>query len=496
MNVKGLIISIFIAIISGFNLVAQDVNFMLYSNTSLNVNPAIISASDYMKISASYKNKNYINDVNAQSAYIALSRPLYKNNERFGGFGFSILSDKGGNTQQLSYDGITGAYAHEVQLTSWSRLSLGLQAAYFVKRIDTKEFTTGSQWINGIGYDPGSANGEQFEKQTTGNFTLSSGLFWYIPNDDRSIKAYLGFSMFNLIKPKYSFFGTEQAEPFKYVINSGYEVYKKGSFTIKPQALYYNSFYQNHYVVGSKWTYLFNMSQSKRMISSGSIDLITNYIVNDGLAVGMQVNQPNFSFAIGYGFAYDFTGSYTPQKGTIEVSFSFKKSLFRDVKNTKIASDERYYQGQQRDLVFKTPAAEQDEKETEVNKVKDIKKEIKKESSKEIKFKLQKDFQFGFNEAKLNDEAKAYIDDIVLLLSENEMLNIEIIGHTDNVGSREANQIISEQRANVVKQYLIEKGIDEKRIKTRGDADKNPLYSNDTKEHRSRNRRVEFIIYY
>lgn len=498
MRIKGIILWIYISLVATFNIKAQDVNFMLYSNTSFNVNPGIISASDNLKVSSNYKNINYINDVSMQSAYISVSRPLYKNNNRFGGFGFSYLSDKSGDIQQLSYEGLTGAYAHEIQLTSWSRLSLGLQAAYFMKKIDTKEFTTGSQWIDGVGYDPTSINGEVFEKQTTGSFTLSSGLFWYIPNKDRSTKAYVGFAMYNLTKPKYSFFGAEFADPFKYVANAGYEVYKEDRFSIMPQILYYNSFNQHNWTIGSKWTYQFDVEKDSWLFTSGSIDLITDYKVNDGIAVGVLVNQPDFSFGIAYGFANNISQEYTPEKGAVEISFSFKKSLFREPAKKIVVSDGDYYQGQSRELIFKTPEAKEAEKENtvEIEKEKDIKKDIKRESSKEIKFKLEKDFQFGFNTAELNEEAKVYINDIVLLLSENDMLKIEIIGHTDNVGTREANQNISEKRAEIVKQYLLEKGVSENKIKTRGEADKYPLNDNDTKENRSKNRRVEFIIYY
>jgi type IX secretion system PorP/SprF family membrane protein len=498
MKIRKIIISIYILITIGFSAFSQDINFMMYSNTSLNVNPALISSSDDFKISGSYKNINYINDVTAQSTYIMITRPLYKNDKRFGGFGFSVLSDKGGNIQQLSYQGITGAYAHEIQLTSWSRLSLGLQASYLMKKIDTKEFSTGSQWVEGVGFDPNSTNGEEFDRLTVGNFSLSSGLYWYIPNSDRTTKAYLGFSMFNLTKPTYSFFGAEQEEPFKYVVNAGYEVYKKNRFSVTPQVLYYNSYNRNNWIIGSKWTYQFNVIKESWMFSSGSLDIITDYKLQDGLAIGVQVNQPSFSFGIGYGFANDLNGAYTPEKGTVEISFSIKKSLFREPRK-KIVADDIYYQGQDRKLVFKTPEAKLEvEKENVVvkQKVKDVKKEIRRETSKEIKFKLEKDFQFGFNEAELNNEAKAYINDIVLLLSENEMLYIEVIGHTDNVGAKEANQEISEKRAEIVKGYLMEKRIESNRIKTSGEADKYPLNNNDTKENRSKNRRVEFVIYY
>lgn len=473
---------------------AQNVNFMMNSNTSLNLNPAIISASDDFRVGVNYRNKEYVNSIDAQSTFLMLLRPLYKDKKRFGGFGFSVSSDKTGDTQQLSNERISGAYAHEVQLTSWSRLSLGIQAAYFMKKIDSQQFSTGSQWVDGVGYDPTAVNGEEFESFTTGNFTLSSGLFWYIPNEDRTVKFYLGLAMFNLNKPKYSFFGAEQSEPFKYVANTGYEVYRKNGFTITPQVLYYNSYYEHNLTIGSKWSYQFKLMNNNSLFSSGSVDLITNYNLHESVAIGIQVNQPGYSFGIGYGFVDYFTENYTLEKGIVEISFSYKKPLLRTPAKKPVALDIDYPQGNLRDIVFSKPETKNNIVEKE--KPKDIKKEIKRESDKEIKFKLEKDFQFGFNKAELNKEAEVYINDIVLLLSENEMLKIEIIGHTDNVGTREANQKISEQRAEIVSKSLVEKGITISRIKTSGMADKQALFQNDTDENRSKNRRVEFIIYY
>lgn len=491
-----LIILLNILLLAFFESESQDLNFMMYSSTSLNVNPAMIATTDYFTFGGNYRNKTYINDVNSQSAFIMLSRPLYKNNKRYGGFGFSALSDQGGDTQQLACEGLSGAYAHEVQLTSWSRLSLGLQAAYLMKKIDTRQFSTGSQWIDGVGYDPTAGNGEEFESQTTGSFTLSSGLYWYIPNDDKSVKFYLGFAMYNLTKPKYSFFGTEQAEPFKYIVNTGYELYRQGKFTIMPQILYYNSYYQHNITVGAKWSCQYKGLKDSWLFSAGSIDLISDYKLNEGLAVGLLVNQPGFTFGIAYGFTNNFTNDYTPEKGIVEISFSVKKLLFKEASKRPVVSDADYPREQARRFTFNKLEIKETEHLVEKNEVKDVKKEINKETDSTIKFKLEKDFQFGFNMAELNNEAKAYINDIVILLSENEMLNIEIIGHTDNVGTRTANQKISEKRAEVVKKYLVEKGIGENRIKTKGMADKQPASDNDTEVNRAKNRRVEFIIYY
>ncbi|HPD33485.1 MAG TPA: OmpA family protein [Candidatus Kapabacteria bacterium] len=73
-------------------------------------------------------------------------------------------------------------------------------------------------------------------------------------------------------------------------------------------------------------------------------------------------------------------------------------------------------------------------------------------------------------------------------------IKILIEGHTDNVGSLEANQILSEKRAEAVKQYLIKRGISPDRIQTVGYGELKPLASNSTTFGRQLNRRTEIVI--
>src|SRR5690606_39456412 len=73
-------------------------------------------------------------------------------------------------------------------------------------------------------------------------------------------------------------------------------------------------------------------------------------------------------------------------------------------------------------------------------------------------------------------------------------LKIEIQGHTDDVGGREFNLELSERRAESVKRYLVEKGIDESRIKTSGFGPDRPIDPAKTSKARAKNRRIEFKV--
>ncbi|MDN5203775.1 OmpA family protein [Fulvivirgaceae bacterium BMA10] len=86
------------------------------------------------------------------------------------------------------------------------------------------------------------------------------------------------------------------------------------------------------------------------------------------------------------------------------------------------------------------------------------------------------------------------LDKVVEMLQENPALEIELAGHTDNRGSAKLNLELSNQRVEAVKKYLVDKGIETKRILGRGYGGTKPIASNSNEESRKLNRRVEFTI--
>ena len=101
---------------------------------------------------------------------------------------------------------------------------------------------------------------------------------------------------------------------------------------------------------------------------------------------------------------------------------------------------------------------------------------------------------FNTGSAQIKPESHGVIKEIASALKENPDVKIDIIGHTDNTGNAAANQKLSEQRAEAVKQYLNKTfGIDAGRITTSGKGSTQPLAGNTTSEGKAQNRRVEFV---
>ncbi len=94
----------------------------------------------------------------------------------------------------------------------------------------------------------------------------------------------------------------------------------------------------------------------------------------------------------------------------------------------------------------------------------------------------------------LVDSAYAELDNVYRMMENNPGIAIELSGHTDNQGSARKNLALSQARVEVVKQYLIDKGIDPGRISGKGYGGSQPVASNRTEETRRLNRRVEFKV--
>ncbi|MGQ9707736.1 MAG: OmpA family protein [bacterium] len=102
---------------------------------------------------------------------------------------------------------------------------------------------------------------------------------------------------------------------------------------------------------------------------------------------------------------------------------------------------------------------------------------------------------FEFGKANLRTESYPALMEAAQIMKDNPDIVVEIQGHTDNIGSERANQILSEKRAYSVMNFLVQYGgIDPKRLSAKGYGESRPIASNDTDEGRQLNRRVEFII--
>lgn len=101
---------------------------------------------------------------------------------------------------------------------------------------------------------------------------------------------------------------------------------------------------------------------------------------------------------------------------------------------------------------------------------------------------------FPLGKADILENSHVELAKVVKMMSENPEMEIRVDGHTDNQGDSRLNLILSMDRAKNVRDYLIAEGIDAERITFKGWGDTKPLETNQSKEQRQKNRRVEIVI--
>ena len=111
------------------------------------------------------------------------------------------------------------------------------------------------------------------------------------------------------------------------------------------------------------------------------------------------------------------------------------------------------------------------------------------------RIKIIEQVQFATNSAKILPASDPVLNAVLEILRDHpEITKVSVEGHTDNRGGKGYNKDLSKRRAASVAKWLVDKGIEAKRLSSAGFGMERPLDSNDTEDGRQKNRRVEFHI--
>jgi OOP family OmpA-OmpF porin len=123
----------------------------------------------------------------------------------------------------------------------------------------------------------------------------------------------------------------------------------------------------------------------------------------------------------------------------------------------------------------------------------DVKVYVTEEDRKVVKEAIR-NLEFDFGKATIRAKSFPSLDRVAdLLVSKN--FSLKLAGHTDNVGSDEANMKLSKDRAESIKAYLVSKGVNASRVEATGYGESQPIATNKTAAGRQQNRRVEFTLF-
>ena len=120
--------------------------------------------------------------------------------------------------------------------------------------------------------------------------------------------------------------------------------------------------------------------------------------------------------------------------------------------------------------------------------------EVTRTADNQLKVNIPNDISFASGSATLQPQLRAVLDPFVASVQNDPVTLISVVGHTDSTGSEAINNPLSVERADSVRNYLVDHGVSASRITTAGRGEREPVADNTTEAGRARNRRVEILL--
>lgn len=475
-------------------------------------------ASDFSSASLVIREQTTGSNLKIRSLNVTAMHPVLdsKGNRR-GGFGLSMLDDR--NESIFRIQEVSLSSAINIMTGKNHSLGVGVKGLFQQRRVSFAGLVTDAQYVPGRGFDPSAFNGETVQLFNSEFFTFSAGLLWQKTDKYGRRKSYLSFSFFDLNKPTDSFTGGENLFASSFVFASGFSVYEKGPLTISPEVLLSSNSATQTLNAGVITSY----HPGKRLPADGRVDLISRYVVGRAAVVGIQWHKEFFSFGISYDFP--FITRNAANSNAFELGLELRtlskaaknkrRKNERALKNKPAKKTQQPRTAKQDSVQHKKPvtAAQKNNagaKPKDITKPQSLKESLQQKQDSvlataragKIKHeplildKVELHFNFAFGSSLLDESSKKYLDELAEALIEQPHLRIEITGHTDNIGSVTFNQQLSLVRANAIRDYLSQKGVDFERIETQGKGMSEPITENRSEEGRAKNRRVELVVIY
>ena len=481
----------------------QDFRYTQYQYAPLIVNPALTASAYHLTFQANYRLQYRQPGPNYYTPAITFIAPFVKNESqrRWGGLGLSAISDKAGDAPQLINQGLSLSYAQNLYLGSGMNMSLGLQYGLYERRFDIQGLTSGSQYSNTIGFDPNASLNEPFLQSKVSYSDISAGVFLCKEDSNFNQVYYVGLSSRYLNRPDINFINYESRNTKDANLNpsvtliAGIRIFNSDHWSITPD-LQVNHF-NNRNIINAGVGFHFKPEIDKESVFSNTrFSLIPRYVYRNSYGLGFEMRKQNFFVMVHYETYLAHATWRAGNQGVIEtaVGFSYplvKKKAPDPLPEYSLSDIKKYYPK---------------------NEVQEIGKRIEERQSagnyeyvedddttwyrtQKFSFELERRFKYGFNDTKLSDDGKQFANEILELLKKNPRVKLLVVGYTDNIGTEEVNLKISAARAKAFTDYLIKKGISPKRLRSEGKGESEPLNENRSKEERSLNRRVKFLLY-
>lgn len=482
---------------------AQNVNFTQYQLTPSQSNPAMIATSNQTHVSLNYRNQFIERGVSFSSPMFAVSMPwLREGTRRQGAFGLTVLQDRTGENGIFTTTGgmLTASYNQFLgETATGSRyLSVGVQGSFFQQRLDVNALRTPSQW-SGSEFNPNLPINENIDINQKSFGGVNAGLLYYETDSCDNVRSYIGINFQNINRANRSFLAGEKVKsPLYFTAIGGITVVNTEKLQIVPNARYIRTSQSQEIRGGVSAYYKMQGEEGKKIGVSGWYDQ------NGSIAMGLEMNQPKYTIGISYDMPLDV--NLKAQKAAAwELALAVK--LGKKCRAPRVTEPE--IETIKDTLEVKVPTFDGDSIYKIVMMVNALTKEIIKKDTIQRDFRVNNTVRiptdedllifkklgyFFYRDDEINSSTNNTLTEMVATMKKFKGIEIEIQGHSCNIGTDEENQTLSENRAKRVQKFLTDGGIDIKRIKIIGLGATVPIMSNKMEYGRIKNRRVEFKV--
>lgn len=318
---------IVLLLIVAFSFVkAQDFHLSMYDAAPLFLNPAMTGLIDTkMRAHIQFRNQwNVLAYKPFTTALVSFDVPKGK-----WGFGGQITNMRAGagNYNVLQLLG-SAAYAVPIDKDKYHNLSLGLQLGFTQKRIEYQLLSFDSQWTtsNGGSFDKSASNGENFTGNVQFQEAVNFGALYYYGKQQTRINPFVGFSAFNLTKPKESFVGDNNRLPRRYYLHAGVRVNVSEILYVIPKVLIYSQakIIQQTYALDAGYYF-----KGEKFYALAGY----TFRVNDASIIYVGLKKDNYIFKMAYDFNVSSLRGISKTRGAYELSLTW---MGKKVKNSEI----------------------------------------------------------------------------------------------------------------------------------------------------------------
>jgi type IX secretion system PorP/SprF family membrane protein len=312
------------SLVSGFVIVgvnnakSQDFHLSMYDAAPLFLNPAMtgVFEGDW-RIHLHHRTQWKAVNFKPYTSYLASFDMPYNK----WGFGIQLQNFRAGWGNYNAFQGLlSAAYTLSVDAQKSHNISFGLQAGFVNKSLEAGLHTFNNQYVttNGGGFDSELNSNENFARQSVFVPEVNFGTMYYYAKQQSRLNPFVGFSMFNLLQPKETFFGGDNKLPLRTYINVGTRINITDLFFLIPKALIMHQKPGQEINFGLDGGYY--LKHSETYLLAGTL-----FRNKDAFMLYLGARKASYIAKIGYDINFSTLRPASSGRGAFEISFTYMK---------------------------------------------------------------------------------------------------------------------------------------------------------------------------